>query len=82
MPTYEYECGKCGHRFDRMQRMSEKPLEECPRCQGKVRRLISGGAGVIVRGASHASHADENCGRCDSAESCPNQAPCSGACDE
>lgn len=51
MPTYEYECTKCGHRFDAFQQMSEEPLKRCPECRGKVERLISGGAGVIFKGS-------------------------------
>ena len=51
MPTYEYECEKCGHRFEKFQEMSEKPLKTCPECQGRVRRLISAGGGVIFKGS-------------------------------
>lgn len=50
MPTYEYECNKCGHRFERFQMMTDKPLQRCPKCRGKIRRLISGGAGIIFKG--------------------------------
>jgi len=49
MPTYEYECHQCGHRFERMQNLTDAPLEECPRCSGSVQRLISGGAGFILK---------------------------------
>jgi putative FmdB family regulatory protein len=51
MPTYEYECTKCGHTFDAFQRMVEAPLSACPECRGKVRRLIGGGLGVIFKGS-------------------------------
>ena len=51
MPTYEYECQKCGHRFERFQLISEKPLRNCPKCAGRVKRLISAGAGVIFKGS-------------------------------
>jgi len=51
MPTYEYECTKCGHRFDVFQQMSDDPLKRCPECRGKIERLISGGAGVIFKGS-------------------------------
>ncbi len=51
MPTYEYECRKCGFRFERFQSMSEKPLARCPECSGKVQRLISPGAGFIFKGS-------------------------------
>ena len=51
MPTYEYECGKCGHHFDLSQSMKDPPKKTCPRCKGRVRRLISGGAGLIFKGS-------------------------------
>ncbi len=51
MPTYEYECNACGHRFDAFQSMSEEPLTECPECSGRVQRLIGGGAGIIFKGS-------------------------------
>ncbi|MBN1999926.1 zinc ribbon domain-containing protein [candidate division KSB1 bacterium] len=50
MPNYEYECTSCGYRFTQFQNMTNKPLTKCPQCSGSVRRLISGGAGVIFRG--------------------------------
>ena len=40
MPIYEYKCAECGV-FEATQRITEDPLEECPTCQGKVRKLIS-----------------------------------------
>ena len=40
MPIYEYKCPECGV-FELTQRITEDPLEECPTCQGKVRKLIS-----------------------------------------
>jgi len=59
MPTYEYKCEKCGHRFDVFQRMTDEALKTCPAgmClekewgQGDVRRLLSGGAGLIFKGS-------------------------------
>jgi putative FmdB family regulatory protein len=51
MPTYDYECTKCGHAFEAFQRMSDAPLSSCPRCRGRVRRLIGGGMGVIFKGS-------------------------------
>jgi putative FmdB family regulatory protein len=51
MPTYEYECTKCGHTFERFQSISDNPLSQCPKCRGAVRRLISGGMGVIFKGS-------------------------------
>lgn len=50
MPTYEYECGGCGHHFEKFQTMSAKPLKTCPKCGQEVRRLIGPGAGLILKG--------------------------------
>ena len=51
MPTYEYECDKCKHKFDAFQTMSAKHLKKCPECGGKVTRLFGTGAGVIFKGS-------------------------------
>jgi len=51
MPTYEYECSKCSHRFEEFQNITAKPLKRCPECSGKLRRIISGGAGLIFKGS-------------------------------
>lgn len=51
MPTYDYECTSCGHTFEYFQAMSDDPLTECPKCGGKVKRLIGGGLGVIFKGS-------------------------------
>ena len=50
MPTYEYECTKCGQSFELEQRITDRPRERCPRCRGKVIRVISGGGGIILKG--------------------------------
>jgi len=47
MPTYEYKCKDCGNTFEKFQSMKDKPVEECPKCGGKVQRLIGTGAAVI-----------------------------------
>ena len=51
MPTYEYECTKCGHEFELDQKISDPPRKRCPKCRGKLIRLISGGGGIILRGS-------------------------------
>ena len=50
MPTYEYQCKTCGHQFEQMQRFSDPPLTECPKCSGQIRRVIFP-AGVIFKGS-------------------------------
>jgi putative FmdB family regulatory protein len=53
MPTYEYECQKCGHRFEQFQSITADPLKRCPKpkCRGKVKRLLGTGAGIIFKGS-------------------------------
>ena len=41
MPLYEYQCKKCGHRFERIQRFSDPMVKKCPKCGGKVEQLLS-----------------------------------------
>ena len=40
MPTYGYRCGNCGHQFEILQRMSDEPLKTCPKCQGKLSKVL------------------------------------------
>ncbi len=42
MPIYEYECQKCGHTLEALQKFSDKPLRECPECgKHQLKRLVS-----------------------------------------
>lgn len=41
MPIYDYQCEDCKHSFETFQTMTEKNLTECPRCGGKLTKLIS-----------------------------------------
>ena len=41
MPIYEYECEKCGHRFEKIQKFSDAPLEVCEKCGGPVHKMQS-----------------------------------------
>ena len=50
MPTYEYACKQCGHRFDIRQGWSDEPLTVCPECTGLIRRVLHP-AGVIFKGS-------------------------------
>ncbi|MCB1171488.1 MAG: zinc ribbon domain-containing protein [Leptospiraceae bacterium] len=51
MPTYSYRCTECGHEYDAFQSMKDDPHTECPKCGGKVERLIGGGAGIVFKGS-------------------------------
>jgi putative FmdB family regulatory protein len=49
MPTYDYECGECKHKFEHFQSMSSDPLKECPECKkDALQKMISGGLGVLM----------------------------------
>src|SRR4029079_7427329 len=52
MPTYEYQCNACGHRFDELQSFSYAPLKKCPKCKkNKLQRLIGTGAAILFKGS-------------------------------
>ena len=51
MPTYDYKCNECDHSYEYFQNMSDAPLKNCPECNGVVRRLVSGGSGLIFKGS-------------------------------
>ncbi len=74
MPTYEYKCQACGFTFEKFQSMKDKPIKKCPKCDGTVQRLISGGAGVIFKGSGFyaTDYAKSN------APACGRDRPCCG----
>ena len=41
MPLYEYQCEKCQHRFEKIQKFSDPPVRKCPKCGGPVHQLLS-----------------------------------------
>ena len=51
MPTYEYQCLSCDHKFEVLQPITAKPITKCPKCQKKVRKLISSTGGFIFKGS-------------------------------
>jgi putative FmdB family regulatory protein len=87
MPTYEYECKKCGLRFERRQPITDRPLTECPECRGEVRRLVSGGVGFLIKGSGRrpVEHRAGSCSLEQSGKTCCNRdercdkPPCGGA---
>jgi putative FmdB family regulatory protein len=51
MPTYDFVCDGCGHRFEEMQSFSAEPLKTCPACgEDKLRRLFGTGAAILFKG--------------------------------
>ena len=52
MPTYEYECKACDHKFEKFQSITANPIKKCPVCKAnRVKRLIGMGAGIIFKGS-------------------------------
>src|SRR5262252_8473349 len=52
MPTYDYKCNACGHRFELFQSMKAAPKRKCPECgKNALERLIGTGAAVIFKGS-------------------------------
>jgi putative FmdB family regulatory protein len=53
MPTYEYECKKCGHKFELFQSIKDEPRKTCikPKCRGRAKRLLGTGAGLLFKGS-------------------------------
>ncbi len=51
MPTYVYECQRCGARFELLQGINDPPRQRCPECRGKVKRLLMPGGGFIFKGS-------------------------------
>lgn len=52
MPTYEYKCNACGHKFEKFQSITAVPIKRCPQCgKDKAQRLIGTGAGLLFKGS-------------------------------
>lgn len=81
MPTYEYECKSCGHRFEVFQKITDDPISACEKCSGNVRKVIFP-VGIMFKGSGFhvndyrkpdPAKACENTS-CPKAESCENAA--------
>ncbi|MBI4342038.1 MAG: zinc ribbon domain-containing protein [Candidatus Omnitrophica bacterium] len=51
MPTYEYQCQKCRRRHEASQSIIAKPLTKCPKCGGRLKRLLGRGSGFLFKGS-------------------------------
>jgi len=51
MPVYEYECRECGKKFEKIQGIFDRRRPKCPKCAGRVARLMGRGQRFILRGA-------------------------------
>jgi putative FmdB family regulatory protein len=78
MPLHEYQCKKCGHRFERIQKFSDPPVKKCPECGGKVEQMLSApavqfkGSGWYVtdyaKRSGHSASGSDSDGKSDSAK--------------
>jgi putative FmdB family regulatory protein len=50
MPTYQYRCPNCGNEFEEFQSITDAAISKCPKCEGKPHRIITGGAGFLLKG--------------------------------
>ena len=51
MPTYDYQCRKCGHRFELFHSIKDDTPKKCPRCRGRCDRVPAAGAGILFKGS-------------------------------
>jgi len=86
MPTYDYVCAKCEKTFEVFQSMKDKHLTKCPdkTCQGRVKRLLGTGAGLIFKGSGfyitdYRSEGYKSAAKSDSAAAAPPAAASSDA---
>jgi putative FmdB family regulatory protein len=50
VPTYQYACTVCGHRFEAVQAFADATLTECPECTGRLRKVFSS-VGIVFKGS-------------------------------
>ncbi|MBI5708897.1 MAG: zinc ribbon domain-containing protein [Candidatus Eisenbacteria bacterium] len=51
MPTYDYRCRKCGHRFELQHSIKDETPKRCPKCRGRAGRVPARGAGLLFKGS-------------------------------
>lgn len=78
MPTYDYECSKCGKRFEEFHKMTDKPVISCPVCGAKAHRLIGTGSGIIFKGSGFYATDYKKKKPSEKADACPKSEK--GAC--
>ena len=74
MPTYGYRCGNCGHQFEIVQRISDEPLTTCPKCQGKLSKMLYP-VGISVKGSGFYTTDYKDAGKSSAGSSSNGAAP-------
>ena len=93
MPTYDYECDSCGHKFELFQSIKDNAIRKCPECKKlKLRRLFGTGAAIVFKGSGFyqtdyrsdaykkAAKADSSSGEGKSKSEDKSKASADGAC--
>ena len=72
MITYQYKCFDCNKVFDIEQSMKDEPIEVCPECEGQLKRVISGGSGVLFKESNtcYSNYSTKIKTRCGKTETC------------
>ncbi|MBU1627657.1 zinc ribbon domain-containing protein [bacterium] len=72
MITYQYKCDECGEIFEFEQSMKDAAVEICHECKGKLRRIISGGSGFLLKDidSGYSIHSKPTLTRCGKTETC------------
>jgi putative FmdB family regulatory protein len=86
VPTYQYACTECGHRFEAVQSFYEDALTHCPECDGRLRKVFSA-VGVVFKGSgfyrtdsrSSATSSSSSSSPSDGSSSSDGSSPSSGA---
>jgi putative FmdB family regulatory protein len=81
VPTYQYACTACDHRFEAVQSFSDAALTECPECDGRLRKVFSS-VGVVFKGSGFYrtdSRSDGKGGKSSDAKSTPKTSDTKGA---
>lgn len=79
MPTYEYACDSCKNNFEVFQKMSDAPLQTCPQCGAKIRKILSGGIGISFKGSGF--YVNDSVGAASGSKDSKNtsSSPCTGS---
>lgn len=79
MPTYDYECERCGERFEVFHGMMDVTLRTCPKCGSSARRLIGSGAGLLLKGSGfYGNGYPKGTGTVRPGAACGRETPCCG----
>lgn len=68
MPTYQYACTACSHRFEAVQSFTDSTLTECPECTGRLRKVFSS-VGIVFKGSGFYRTDSRSGGRVDATSS-------------